>query len=943
MNLTPTPTTSGGICQAIGQEVAGGPDDHGPVPLEGGAGGVGPDSPDPGVPPGQSVVGTQKSDGYGVSDGIFAALNVVDPKVPHPSNDFLSQRILVKNCTDTSWLEIGWAEVGWRDDRQYIYTHDSVSNQFTFYDQFPISPGSRPYFELFDNVGGNTTFDAMVHWNGQWQTLKRVNLGSNAGCGVEHFVQADYRSTNRSFNFPPIEFGENHPNGVQVADGGTGQFSTWGGSFPTEFRSNDGYSRYTASYSTNWYVGWANSVNLAPVANVSVSPLQGNRSTSFVATASGSYDPNGDPVNVEIHWGDGRWTYKGGDVNGSASVKYQSTGSFDVRSKVCDQSTCTWSAPRTVQVSFSNGAPAVSLSLTPENQGDLATTFSAEVFAGDPENDPLTYAVDWGDGTITRERQSSHRYSRAGDYIVTATATDPYDASGTASRSLKVCVASTASDCPQAQPPPPPDPCLDTELECLENPLPATPLEELRTVSKAVRNLYTPDGEILVVDDNVLQIYANPTLQCSVGAPKDCNQRQREEAFAKAVKRLASKEPGTGRGDGMGSLPDVILLQEVGCHSGEGGACPNGPENDVVNIVAELRKLGYPYSIAAYRKAGHLIGDNGQIDGPGESTSVSDYCSGETTTPENKAKCEELIDVVADTAIIYNHETMIKIDGSVDYQDTTYTIDEKKPCPGDNLIAPRPGEAGFSDVDADEKDDCAMKWKRHYSTMFAERSTTLQGAMNQQPPSQLPPTQPPPPVKTGVKIAVSSVHTVPGDYFGDSAQGVARHAAAVDRWAGQLFRHLDRDYPGAETFGLGGDFNNRRCANKQSNDPRDYPGPPQTCELRDWWATLTDTEGQVDAVYEHNKGADDRLAPQYVDGCATALENGACFQPGTRTRRIDFIFTERGLAAASHDLSCGLVAGLNPANCDNLVSPQRYSDHRLVWMLLKFKVKAPGP
>jgi glucose/arabinose dehydrogenase/phage baseplate assembly protein gpV len=71
-----------------------------------------------------------------------------------------------------------------------------------------------------------------------------------------------------------------------------------------------------------------------------------------------------------------------------------------------------------------NQPPAIaSVSATPKSgSAPLDTTFSAS--ASDPEGDALTYRWDFGDGTTSSSRNTTHRYTTAGVYSASLTVTD---------------------------------------------------------------------------------------------------------------------------------------------------------------------------------------------------------------------------------------------------------------------------------------------------------------------------------------------------------------------------------------------------------------------------------------------------------------------------------------------------------------------------------------
>lgn len=89
---------------------------------------------------------------------------------------------------------------------------------------------------------------------------------------------------------------------------------------------------------------------------------------------------------------------------------------------------------------FNNLQPTVNLSVSPA-QGDLTTIFIARPTGSDPEADPLTYEIDWGDDTQTVGSSHEHRYDEPGYYQITAIASDTFGATDYAYQGVTVCAA----------------------------------------------------------------------------------------------------------------------------------------------------------------------------------------------------------------------------------------------------------------------------------------------------------------------------------------------------------------------------------------------------------------------------------------------------------------------------------------------------------------------
>jgi PKD repeat protein len=66
----------------------------------------------------------------------------------------------------------------------------------------------------------------------------------------------------------------------------------------------------------------------------------------------------------------------------------------------------------------------------------------------DPNDDPMTYYWDFGDGVTSYEENPTHQYEDEGDYTVTLTVTDVHGASTTKEIALNVDKAKKPDDGP---------------------------------------------------------------------------------------------------------------------------------------------------------------------------------------------------------------------------------------------------------------------------------------------------------------------------------------------------------------------------------------------------------------------------------------------------------------------------------------------------------------
>lgn len=653
--------------------------------------------------------------------------------------------------------------------------------------------------------------------------------------------------------------------------------------------------------------------NSAPVVTFNVTPTSGNRDTTFQAQLSG-HDPDGDPLSYRIDWGDGTISN-----SATASHVYRTAGTYTVTGTVTDSKGASSSQSKTVTVEFSNHPPTASITVDPK-QGDTSTNFSAQVSGTDPEGDPLTFAIDWGDGTETNGQNGTHKYTEPGSYVVTGIVSDAYGATAKAFDEVQVCTAMANGTCVQ----PPVDPCEEVGIACGDKPTHYEFPEQVRALfqDQEVPVTFSPDGTVLALSANVRQVYADDGGSCAVANPKlDCGQAHREGSFAQRVLALSQKEDD----DGMGAVPDLLLLQEV-------------RRLDLENIISELTERGLNYAIGSGRAEQP---DNDRTDDhevSDQAAGINKMCNKRFNGPneaDDRRRCKENTYMHADTAILYNTDTMMPLlAGTVDdYYDATYDFDHHRPCQNSSHrdVAPR---VAMFDADKDEEDDCRVKWLRQYTGSFTKFDVDDNGV--------------PTDTLSTLVVAAASVHLIERSHFNREDD----HAAHKRKVASQLAVHLWQRYGPVERI-MGGDWNIHRCSNKIGNveDPdvsMDYPTDDQSCAQHTWWAHLTSERPYQDAVYTARAAADgDRLEPQYRDGCEELSENEGCV-PNYRHQRIDFVWnlgrtvpegTEPGgtVTDASHDLSCGEVMSQAYApNCSDVKNPERYSDHRLVWGLFDY-------
>ncbi len=125
----------------------------------------------------------------GLWSRVTGQLTVTDPAVRPNSYDFVAARFMAKQETPagTRWLEAGWAEVGWSGSgRQRVYTFDTATNTWTFYDQYPLRAGDQISIALA-GVGGQ--WSAALYWHGGWYPLTSTALPQGGLATIEQYVE----------------------------------------------------------------------------------------------------------------------------------------------------------------------------------------------------------------------------------------------------------------------------------------------------------------------------------------------------------------------------------------------------------------------------------------------------------------------------------------------------------------------------------------------------------------------------------------------------------------------------------------------------------------------------------------------------------------------------------------------------------------------------------
>ena len=164
--------------------------------------------------------------------GVSGRTEVVDGAVRRNTYDFVASRFMVKRdmgAGSLAWLEAGWAETGWAGaGRQHIYTFNTNTRTWQFYDQYRLKPGDRVWLDL--HTDATNVWQAWLWWNNRWNllTAQRLPVGSRAY--VEEYVEVhvDARRPARVV-VPPVTV-----DNVQLRPPGGGTSRHWGDDVDTQ-------------------------------------------------------------------------------------------------------------------------------------------------------------------------------------------------------------------------------------------------------------------------------------------------------------------------------------------------------------------------------------------------------------------------------------------------------------------------------------------------------------------------------------------------------------------------------------------------------------------------------------------------------------------------------------------------------------------------------------
>jgi hypothetical protein len=158
--------------------------------------------------------------------GVSGRIGVVDGTVRPGTYDFVAGRFMVKRDLGgghIAWLEAGWAETGWASPgRQHLYTFNTNTKTWQFYDQYTLKPGDKVWLDLHTDADG--VWQAWLWWNNRWNLLTAQRLPIGMSAYIEQYVEVhkDTLSAGR-IGVPPVPV-----DNVQLRPAGGGPAQPWG-------------------------------------------------------------------------------------------------------------------------------------------------------------------------------------------------------------------------------------------------------------------------------------------------------------------------------------------------------------------------------------------------------------------------------------------------------------------------------------------------------------------------------------------------------------------------------------------------------------------------------------------------------------------------------------------------------------------------------------------
>ena len=181
---------------------------------------------------------------------LHSEFSVVDGTVRPGTYDFVAGRFMVKRDLgkgNIAWLEAGWAETGWRSPGQpRIYTYNTNTKSWQFYDQYPIKAGDTVWLDLHTDSGG--VWQAWLWWNNKWNMLTAQKLPIGGSAFVEQYVEVHVDDSKPGrIDLPPVKV-----DNVQLRPAGGGAARFWREDVSTLTGVAPGKQQSSGGFCLNW-------------------------------------------------------------------------------------------------------------------------------------------------------------------------------------------------------------------------------------------------------------------------------------------------------------------------------------------------------------------------------------------------------------------------------------------------------------------------------------------------------------------------------------------------------------------------------------------------------------------------------------------------------------------------------------------------------------------